>query len=361
MLETIREYAAERLEASGEAGDLRNRHAEHFLTFAEDAEPDVERNAEVGRRLEDAHDNLRAAVDHLVSSGDSQPALRLAGALASFWEGGHVKEGRERLETLLAGDERPTAARAKALAGAAVLARSSNDAATTRRRAAEALALYRDLGDARGIAVSTLLLGLATADDGDFAKARQIFEDCVRLFRDAGDDGNELFASRLLGWMYTELGDDERARQLHEDDLERARALADKAMEGQTLTALAYLALKHGRTADAISMYEEALRIDRDQGALLQTSFDLCRFARALAIVGDAPERAASLLAAAEAIREEIGAGTPPFLAKIVEEALAGIRAEIDDASFAAAWEEGKALSADEGVALALGELDRHA
>ena len=242
-----------------------------------------------------------------------------------------------------------------------MLARASNDAATTRRRAAEALVLYRDLGDSRGIAVSTLMLGIATADDGDFSEARQIFEDCVRLFRDAGDDGNELFASRLLGWMHSELGDDERARQLHEADLERARALADKPMEGQTLTALAYLALKHGRAADAISMYEDALRIDRDQGSLLQTSFDLCRFARALAIMGDRPERAASLLAAAEAIRDEIGAGTPRFLAKIVEDALAGIRAEIDDASFAAAWEEGKVLSADEGVALALGELDRHA
>jgi len=356
MLETIREHATQKLEEADESGDLRNRHAQHYLALAEEAEPHIERNAEVGRRLEDAHANLRAALDHLVSSGDSQPALRLAGALASFWESGHVKEGRQRLETLLASDERPTAARAKALAGAAVLARPSNDAATTRRRAAEALALYRDLGDSRGIAWSTLLLGLATADDGDFSDARQIFEDCVQLFRDAGDDGNELFASRLLGWMYTELGDDERARQLHEDDLERARALGDKPMEGQTLTALAYLALKHGRAADAMSMYEDALRIDRDQGSPLQMSFDLCRFARALAIIGDAPERAASLLAAAEAIREEIGAGAPRFLAKIVEEALVGIRAELNDATFAAAWEQGKALNADEAVALALGE-----
>jgi len=359
MLETIREHATQKLEEADEPGDLRDlrdRHAAHFLALAEEAEPHIERNAEVGRRLEDAHANLRAALDHLVSSGDSQPALRLAGALASFWESGHVKEGRQRLETLLASDERPTAARAKALTGAAVLARQSNDAASTRRRAAEALALYRDLGDSRGIAWSTLLLGLATADDGNFSDARQIFEDCVQLFRDAGDDGNELFASRLLGWMYTELGDDERARQLHEDDLERARALGDKPMEGQTLTALAYLALKHGRAADAMSMYEDALRIDRDQGSLLQMSFDLCRFARALAIIGDAPERAASLLAAAEAIREEIGAGAPRFLAKIVEETLVGIRTELDDATFAAAWEQGKALNAAEAVALALGE-----
>lgn len=357
MLETIREYAAERLEESGEADELRERHAGRFLALAEEAEPHVHKNPEEWlERLEREHDNLRAALDWLETSGESQRALRLAGTLAGFWEMGHLTEGRHRLENLLSGDARPTAGRAKALAGAALMARQSGDAATARLRAEEALALHRELGDAWGAADSSVMLGLAVADEGDFSRARQLFDDSAELFRGAGDEDNALFATRLLGWMYEELGDRERSRAVHEDNLRRARALTNKQIEAQTLSALAYLALERGQALDAVSMMKDVLRIDRDRerGVGLQTALDLSRFARILALAGGAGAEAVRLLSSAEAMRDEIGAGTPPWLAKVIEEALAVLHTQLDDAAFAEAWEQGRTLIGDEAIALAL-------
>jgi tetratricopeptide (TPR) repeat protein len=264
---------------------------------------------------------------------------------------------RQRLENLLPGDERPTAARAKALVGAALMSRQSGDAETARLRAEEALALHRELGNAWGTANAGVMLGLAVADEGDFSRARQLFDDSAQLFRDAGDEDNALFATRSLGWMYEELGDSERARAVHEDNLGRARALANKGIEGQTLGALAYAALEQGRARDAVSMLKDVLRIDRDRGNSLQTALDLSRFARALALAGGADAEAARLLSSAEALRDEIGAGVPPWLAEVNEEALTAIRTQLDEAAFAEAWEQGQALTADEAVALALDEV----
>jgi tetratricopeptide (TPR) repeat protein len=359
MLETIREYATEQLDTSDEADERRDRQAEHFLGLAEEAEPYLEKDPEEWlKRLEADNDNLRAALDRLETSGESQRALRLAGALAGFWEMGHLTEGRHRLENLLRGDERPTAARAKALVGAALMARQSGDAETARLRAEDALTLHRELGNAWGAADAGVMLGLAVADEGDFSRARQLFDDSVALFRDAGDEDKALFATRLLGWMYEELGDHGRARAVHEDNLRRARALGNKQIEGQTLGALAYLALEQGRARDAVSMMKDVLRIDRDRGVPLQTAFDLGRFARVLAFTGGSGAEAARLLSSAEAMRDEIGVGAIPFLVTVNEETLAAIRTQLDEAAFTEAWEQGRKLTADEAVALALESLD---
>jgi non-specific serine/threonine protein kinase len=126
--------------------------------------------------------------------------------------------------------------------------------------------------------------------------------------------------------------------------------------------ALASMALEQGRVQDAISMMKDVLRIDLDRGDRLQTAFDLSRFARALAFAGGAGADAARLLSSAETMRDEIGAGVgPPYLAKLNEEALTAIHTQLDNDAFAEAWEDGKALTVDEAVALALGELGRDA
>ena len=356
MLETIREFAAERLETSDEAGDLGLRHAEHFLALAEEAEPHAEFDPLWIARLDAEQDDLRAALDRLEAAGESNLALRLAGSLLSFWDGGHVAEGRQRLERLIAVGQHPTADRAKALASAAGLARQSGDAETARRRAEEALALYRELDDARGTANVTVTLGLALADGGDFSRARDLFEEGVRLLSDAGDEDNALFASRLLAWMHEELGDQERAWALYEHNLTWARALGNKPLESQTLGAVAGMALDQGRAVDAVSLLKEVLRIDRDVGVRFQTSIDLTRFARALAFAGGSDVEAAKLLSCAQTAREEMGAGGMPYLVRNHEEALAIIHTRLDDNVFTEAWQDGANLTIDEAVALALEE-----
>jgi hypothetical protein len=157
--------------------------------------------------------------------------------------------------------------------------------------------------------------------------------------------------------MYDELGERERAWALYEHNLSWARALGNKPLEGQTLGAVAGMAIDQGRADDAVSLLSDVLRIDRDVGATFQTAIDLTRFARALAFAGGRDAECAALLSSAEALREEIGAGGMPYLMRNHEEALALIRTRLDEAAIADAWRQGAKLSAEEAVALALGEV----
>jgi len=359
MLETIREYAAERLEASGEAEELQRRHAEHFLALAEEAYPNLKGSPKPWLdRLEAEHDNLRAALDQLEATGESQLAQQLAGALYRYWYmRGHLGEGWRRLDRLLRADERPTAARARALVGSAVMAANGEDLAIGRVRAEEALALHRTLGDAWGAAYSVFMLATIATEESDWAKAKPLFEESLGAFRELGDEHYTLLATDDLAWTYGELGDRERRRALHEDVLQRARAQSDDAVVALQLDQLAEFAVGDGRIDDALSMLGESLRLNRDLGSRGGMAENLARFAYAHAVAGT-PEVAARLLAASEALREEIGGG-PAWVVEMNEKTLATIRAQLDEAAFAEAWEQGQGLTVDEAVALALDSTDR--
>jgi len=354
MLETIREYAAERLDESDEGEDVRRRHAEYFLALAEEAEPHLRGSPGEGLdRLRREDDNLRAALDRFEASGESQLTLRLAGALWRFWYlSGRLTEGRRRLESALRADMRPTAARANALNGAAVMAVNGGDAATARLRAEEGLELHRKLGDEWGAAYSGFMLGAAVNSEGDLTRAQQLFEESIRQFRELGDQHSALLATRNLAGTCASLGDRERARVLREDSLRLARETGNERIEASSLGALAAYAIDEGRVEDAASMLKESLRIHRELGDLLDTAVDLCRFANVLASEGRAAT-AARLLSSFEALGEEIGTRRLG-LAEMNQETLTNIRAQLEDAAFAEAWEHGRALTVDEAVALAL-------
>ena len=360
MLETIREYAAERLEQSGEADELQRRHAEYFLALAEEAEPNlvgIGSHTEWLDRLEREHNNLRAAMDWLEASGESEHALRLAAALWRFWDlRGHLVEGRRRLEGALRADERPTAAHAKALSGAADMALTSGDVATGRRWAEEALELHRKLGDAWGTAFSLLMFAYAIGEEGDWARAQQLYDESARRFRECGDQHYAQRAARSHAWAYYEGGDLERARALLEDNLRQARATHDELLEGVALGQLVDVAVDEGRLGDAVSLLKESHRIHRDLGDLFEVAVAVCRFASVLALAGRAGA-AARILSSSAVLLQEIGA-SPGWVVRINEKTLAAIRTQLDEAAFAEAWEQGQALTADEAVALALDSLD---
>ena len=197
MLETIREYAVERFEESGESEQLRRGHASYFLALAEEAEPNLRGSpGDWLDRLEAEHDNFRVALDRLEASGEYERALGLAGALWRFWYlRGHLAEGSRRLESVLSLDERGTPARAKALIGAAVMAVNTRDVATAKRRGEEALALHRALGDAWGAAYSGFMLGAAELDP---KTQQQLYEESVQVFRELGDEHSALLVARNL-------------------------------------------------------------------------------------------------------------------------------------------------------------------
>jgi len=359
MLETIREYAAERLAESGEADELRRRHAGHFLAFGREAEPDVGKEPTGWLdRLELEHDNLRAALDRLETSGEGQAVLLIVSALTDFWEiRGHLTEGARRFERALAADERPTAARAKALNGAGELAAATGDLTTARLRAIEALSLHREMEDAWGAAEAHRLLGVVAAEGGDWEGARRHSEESLRGFQQVGDERRVLEATRVLAWASYGLGALDDARALYEGNLSRARALRDGSMVAVMLGTLTTLfAVPEGRFEDAASMLSESIRILHDLGDRREIMNDLCRVADALASAGKA-EAAARIISSAEALREEIG-GMEGWVENTRERALTTIRSQLDEAAFAEAWEQGRALTADEAVALALDSLD---
>jgi len=356
MLETIRAYAAERLEDSGKGDTLGDRHAEHFLALAEEAEPNL-RGSPKGwlDRLEREHDNLRGALDRLEASGETQLALRLAGAAWRFWyQRGYVEEGRRRLESALRGDEHRTAARAKALNGATAMALETGDLAAARSCAEEALAIHLRLGDGWGTANSILLLGNVHAEERDFATAQQLFEESLQRFRELGDEHYTLLATRLLAWMCYDQGDRERARVLHEDVVRRARVAGNERMQATSLGALAEYAINDGRVTEALPILRESTRIYRDLDERNELAVNLCRFARAAAAAGRA-ETAAHILSGAEVLREEIGVSWSYWVVEMNDVTLTDIHTDLDEAAFAEAWEQGRAMTDGEAVELALG------
>lgn len=355
LLETIREFAVECLETSGEAGEVRDRHARFFLALAEEAAPHLRsRPGEWLGRLEVDHDNLREALDRLEVAPDRQEALRLAAALYRFWYfRGHLVEGRRRLEPLLRADDRPTAARGGALHGAAVMAVNSGDPVTGRLHAEEALAIHRALGDRWGCAYSEYLLGMAATEESDWGRARPFFERSLSGFRELGDDHYVLLATDALAWVAGELGDGPRRRSLHEEALRLARGLGDLAVVALQLDQLAVnFALPEGRVDEARAMLAESMRINRDLGHRGSIAEGLSRVAQVFVAEGSI-HSAARLLGAAEALRDEIGGG-PTWAAEMNDATRRQIRSTLEDAAFRADHEAGAKLSMDEAIELAL-------
>jgi len=200
------------------------------------------------------------------------------------------------------------------------------------------------------------MLGYAAVEEGDFESALPILERCLRDSRDLGDDFYTLAASFNLAWACDELGDLERARAIGEQSLSLARATSDEHSEAHILSSLGGGAQREGRFGDALAMLGDALRIFRNLGDRFHTAATLSQIASVLAVT-DKVRTAARLLARAEVLREEVGIG-PVWLEKTNDETLTTLHAQLDDAAYAEAWEEGRALTLDEAVALALDSVD---
>jgi tetratricopeptide (TPR) repeat protein len=357
MLETIREYAAELLEDSGEAEELGRRHAEHFLALAEEAEPHARQySREWLDRLEQEHDNLRAAIDWFAATRQTESCQRLVGALGEFWGiRGHMAEAWRRTQTALEADVRPTPARARALMKGADTALGRGDDAAVRKLAQEALSLYQSLQDDWGVAGSLFLLGHAAADEGGFEEAAELAEQSARLFREAGDEHGALAAAWLLGWALRGLGEAERARILDEQTLAEARARGAKNIQAHLVESLALRVVEDGHPADALALFREAYEINVELDDRWRMALVACRLATALIALGE-PERATQVLASGQAQLEDMGAD-PAWRRDTRERDVGRLRAELGDAAFAEAWEEGRKLSADEAVAIALDSL----
>jgi predicted ATPase/DNA-binding SARP family transcriptional activator len=272
LLEMVRQYAAESLQKSGEAEQIRIRYRDWFLALAEEAEPNL-KGAEQSnwlQRLEREHANLRAAL--IFSETDAQGAragLRLAGALYRFWQlRGDFSEGRGYLGKALAreGAQEATVARAKALNGAGGLAFSQGDYTSARALYEQAWMIQRELGDQAGIAASLIGLGNVAHSQGNQEAARTLYEDSLAIRRERGDRWGIANSLSNLGNVAYSLRDYGAARALYEESLAMNQELGDKAGIANSLYNLGCLAHVQGDPSLAKSLFEESLAIRRAWG-----------------------------------------------------------------------------------------------
>jgi predicted ATPase/class 3 adenylate cyclase len=282
MLETLQEFAREKLQESAELEALEKQHALYFVGFAEQVEPELigPQQAAWLERLEEDHDNLRAALRWVGETNNPDPdaaetGLRLAGALWRFWYvRGHYTEGRRQLGSILAlvdaSDQskiqNPKSKIAKALHGAGVLAQVQGDYAVARSMYEKGLALRRELGDKQGIASLLNNLGLLAYHQGDYASARSLQEEGLAMARELGERWGIASSLNNLGNVAFQQGDYAAARSLGEESLALKRELGDKQGVANTLTNLGLLAFEQGDYPAARSMYEESLALCRELG-----------------------------------------------------------------------------------------------
>jgi predicted ATPase/DNA-binding SARP family transcriptional activator len=408
MLDTVRDYADELL-AVEEREPLRGRHADYYLDLAERVEASVmsqERETSL-RYLDRDQDNFRVALGWALER-DPWVGLRLAGALWRFWEArSRFTEGRHWLENALAQTSAPPsdepinlAWRAKSLNGAGRLAWYRAEFITARQCLEESLSLARRLKDekltanalhslglvaaaqgdaaarsyleegvalarARGeaSAIKDLLLGLGLVliDVGDLAAATTVLEEGLHLARQLQDKRCIAFALNNLGFVAYFAGEYPRAHQLHAVSLGMMRELSERWSVARALWALGNVACVEHDYDEAQTLYNESLLIHKELGSKWEVPCKLEALAyRANMMQRHVPERApdlsraARLLGAASALREQVGHPLPAVWQSRHEEHLSSIRGQLSERAFRTEWERGRLMSREAAIDYAL-------
>jgi predicted ATPase/DNA-binding SARP family transcriptional activator len=335
MLETIREYALERLAASGDAAAVQARHAAFFLDLAEQAAPELTGadSAVWMNRLDAEHDNLRATLATLSQNGNPLGELRLAGALWRFWWlRGHLGEGRAHLERALEeGSFAPGDVRANAWDGAGTLAAAQGDLDRAAAWHSEALRLWRDAGDHAGMVRALTNLGLAADEQGDPRRATALLQEALVLARETADRRGIAVVLANLGQVALTLEDHERAAPCFAESAAIFRELGDRRDEAAILANLGVLALLLGDFGRAATCHEEALALLRGLGDRQGEADELLNLGHAVQRQGDL-ERAAALFAEARARFEQLGDRGGNAFALIHLGKLAGLQRDADEA-----------------------------
>jgi predicted ATPase/class 3 adenylate cyclase len=398
MLETIHEFANVKLEESGEVEAVRWAHAEYFLALAEEAEPMLwgAEDAAWLNRLEQEHNNMRAALSWAIAHESAELALRLSGALQWFWFAwAYYDEGRSWLEQALVKEDRAsTAVRAKGLDAVGWLAHEqgdidrataaaekglklSNEAGvgnvvvadlkhvlgeTARQRGDydlamefydEGLKLYQEAGDRRGVAWSLGSLANAAGDRGDHEQAKRLYEEGLVLSRRLGG-ARPLGAYLLsLGYEFLLEGNLERAAELNEEAEALFRKQGRRGDLRHVLPNLGWVALLQGDHERAEDVHEECLVLCRDLGDRLTASESIEGLACTAWAKGEAG-RASVLFGAAEALREAAGYQLAPRDRSLREPYLTAARSQVGEAAWSEAWEEGRSMQFEDAIVYAL-------
>ncbi len=400
MLETIHEYAWERLEASGEADALRRRHAASFLALAETGEQALHGCEQVVwlRRLEQEHDNLRAALGWAQASGAHEMGLRLVGALWLFWWiRGYLSEGRRSVENFVDGACEPEViapqvqaktlfvaalfaellsdydqaeARyahslrlaeaagamevcALALCGLGLVASERGEHTQTTARYEQSLAIFRTLGNQWGCAGLLSNLAWVAQEQGDYARAVALNQEGLRVNREVGDRWVRAFLLRNLGDVARLQGDAAHATALYEQSVALSREVGDNEIVASCLMNLGAVAVAQGEPARATALYQESLLLHRTMGSIEHVGESLEGLAGAVGGLAQ-PQRAARLFGAASTARTVLGTPRPPAEGAAYDRHVAAVRVALGEEEFARAWAEGQAMTLEQAIAYAI-------
>ena len=349
MLETIRSFAADELEASGEADEMRRAHADFFRELAEEAERHLKsaREKEWLDRLEAELGNIGAAV---YSYRQQDPLLMLAigsSAVRLLWVRGHLTEGRIWLSEALQGAPEASLLRAKGLWGLSVLAHLQGDRAGAISAARESLALARQLGDDTIAASALGQLALAAEETRDWTAALSLYDEAAALLRDATVETDLATTLNNMGNVALKCGEHERARSLFEQSFAIQKQQGNK--EGMTfpLLNLGLLALDQGSYDLAKSYIARSLKHASDLGH--QELIAVCLDASAAVTVaaGD-PEGASRLLGQANVVRRRSRISLDMDDREVRDRTIGAIKAKLSHESFQTALTEGEGSGVDD-------------
>src|SRR5215204_3590247 len=330
MLETIREYALERLRSSGEVEEVQRKHAQYYVAMAEAAQPEVSKQWDEAEwwskftRLEREHDNLRAALGWAVENRELETAARLAIALWWIWiERGYLSDGRRWMEAILAvdGAEGPSqgtphalSARTKAyllqITGILAMAQGDHDYAMALHE--EGMRVYRELGHKKGVSASLRELGFVAYEQGDYERAVRLHGQSLALARRFGTTFGVAWSLRALGDAVRGQGDLRRARSLLEESLALSRSKEYAWGIARTLASLGNVACEAGEYTRASRLYEESLELGWRRMGLNHTILVCLEGLARVAVAQGRMERAARLFGTAAALREDRGWPLPP-------------------------------------------------
>jgi predicted ATPase/class 3 adenylate cyclase len=435
MLETIRQYAREKLLEVGDSGTIRDRHLAYFVKLVEQAEPELHRSNQLFwlNKLEDEIDNFRMAMEWALAT-DLESGLRIAVTPWRFWPGrGYLQEVGDWLNQLLEQYKMFDALRARALAIHSLYKLRQNDFSETIRFAKQSLEIARAASDQQTEALSLAALGVSMATQGNIGEGTPLMEQALAIYRSLGD---KIGQAGTTEWLSVNNSDLERALAYAKESLTLAREMGDlsglvprlcmlsrltywtgdltspsawleearsisrqlndQMGEAYAISTYGNLAYWQGNYPEAIAYYEEAIQLNEKIGDHYQNLWANVNMAYPVFRQGDVqkaralfaaniqstqkanltialvytiegvaslhvnqnqPERAARLFAWTDAMRQRIGDHRPPMEQASVERDLAVIHSKLTDSDFANLSTEGKAMTIDEAIALALEEL----